>query len=187
MPAKNRFNPIDAIAAALPDEEYFPILARDPAMPALIGIWASLRVGNVAAAAENFTLLMSDDLVAHYMRHPDHAKSAEAIQVAQRAAEWRAANVGGPNGVPTWKSSLVRPKMMELSVVDDSTGRPAGDHGTANQAIEYALNVAEDHEAPDFLRAWQQGDLGEWPEFYDWLKTQEISEDAFSGIGETQQ
>jgi len=114
MAAKNRFNTIDCLEAALPDEEYFVLLARDPAMPALIGIWASLRLGNVTAAAENFTLLMSPDLVAHYKRHPDHAKAQEAVNVANRAAEWREANVGGPNGVPTWKKSLVRPKMMEL-------------------------------------------------------------------------
>jgi hypothetical protein len=117
MAAKDRFNPIDCLGAALPDEEYFVLLARDPAMPALLGIWASLRVGNVAAAAENFTLLCSPDLVAHYKRHPDHAKSQEAVATANRAAEWREANVGGSNGVPTWKESLVRPRMIELEPV----------------------------------------------------------------------
>ena len=117
MAAKNRFNHIDCMEAALPDEEYFVLLARDPAMPALLGIWASLRVGNVSAAAENFTLLMSPDLVSHYQRHPDEAKAAEAINVANLAAEWREANVGGPNGVPTWKSSLVRPKMIDLEAI----------------------------------------------------------------------
>jgi len=114
MAAKNRFNPIDCLGAALPDEEYFVLLARDPAMPAMLGIWASLRVGNLQAATDNFMLLMEPGLVRHYMEHPDGAKSEEAIETANRAAEWRAANVGGPNGVPTWKKSLVRPQMLEI-------------------------------------------------------------------------
>lgn len=127
MAAKNRFNQIDCLEAALPDEEYFVLLARDPAMPALLGIWASLRVGNVTAAAENFTLLCTPDLVAHYRRHPDQAKSTEAIQTANRAAEWREANMGGPNGVPIWKSSLVRPKMIELEIVPEPDDETKGD------------------------------------------------------------
>lgn len=114
MAAKNRFNHIDCLAAALPDEEYFVLLARDPAFPAMLGIWASLRVGNVQAATENFTLLCSPELMQHYMRHPDLAKSEEAIQTANRGADWRAENMNGPNGIPTWKSSLVRPQMMQV-------------------------------------------------------------------------
>ena len=114
MAAKNRFNAIDCLEAALPDEEYWLLLARDPAMPALLGIWASLRVGNLQAATENFMLLMSPDLVAHYQRHPDVAKSEETIATAQRAAEWRMENLNGPDGKPTWKQSLVRPKMMTM-------------------------------------------------------------------------
>lgn len=63
----------------------------------------------------------------------------------------------------------------DVSLVNDPrTGRPWGDHGTANQALEYAL----DHEAnfgdPEaFLRCWREGDLEEWPEFYVWLAEQE--------------
>ena len=57
--------------------------------------------------------------------------------------------------------------------IDERTGRPIGDHGTALQAIEYALNEIGDCEGVDFLRAWREGDLGEWPEFYDWLKRYE--------------
>lgn len=55
---------------------------------------------------------------------------------------------------------------------DPRTGRPVGDHGTAVQAIEYALEQVGDCEAVDFLRAWREGDLDEWPEFYPWLKGQ---------------
>jgi hypothetical protein len=112
MAAKNRHNHIDCLGSALPDEEYFVLLARDPAMPALLGIWASLRVGNAPAATENFMLLMSPELVQHYQKHPDIAKSQEAVDTANRAAEWREANLNGPDGKPTWKQSLVRPQMI---------------------------------------------------------------------------
>lgn len=113
MAAKNRHNPINCMGAALFDEEYFVLLARDPAMPALLGIWASLRVGNFAAAAENFQLLATRDLVEHYKRHPDIAKSQEAVDTANRAADWRERNLN-PGGTPAWKSSLVRPKMIDV-------------------------------------------------------------------------
>lgn len=115
MAAKNRFNPIDCLGSALPDEEYFVLLARDPAFPAMLAVWASLRVGNLKAASENFMLLMSPDLVRHYQKHPDIAKSEEAIATAQRGHEWREGNLkAGPAGKPSWKSSLVRPKMVDL-------------------------------------------------------------------------
>lgn len=55
--------------------------------------------------------------------------------------------------------------------LDPRTGRPFGDHGTAEQAIDFAISVA-DTEAEAFLRSWQQGDLDEWPEFYVWLAHQ---------------
>lgn len=114
MAAKNRHNHIDCLGSALPDEEYFVLLARDPAMPALLGIWSSLRVGNLQAATENFMLLMAPDLVSHYQRHPDIAKSQEAVDTANRAAEWRERNLDGPDGKPTWKQSLVRPQMLDV-------------------------------------------------------------------------
>lgn len=51
----------------------------------------------------------------------------------------------------------------------------AQDHGTAAQAIEWALEHNPDGalEAGTFLGRWREGDLDEWPEFYAWLKTQE--------------
>jgi hypothetical protein len=188
MAAKNRFNPIDCLGAALPDEEYWLLLARDPAMPAMLGIWASLRVGNLKAASENFMLLMAPDLVRHYQNHPDIAKSEETVETANRAAEWRERNLtAGPGGTPSWKQSLVRPKMLDLEVVsgcelaivgdDPRTGRPCGDHGTAEQAIRYALDHAG-NECQEFLQAWNEGALDEWPEFYPWLAAQEGSDNA---------
>jgi hypothetical protein len=59
--------------------------------------------------------------------------------------------------------------------VDETTDRPFGDHGTAEQAIDFMLDVHE----PDcgnqieFLRNWREGNLSEWPEFYAWLSKKE--------------
>lgn len=58
-------------------------------------------------------------------------------------------------------------------MTDPRTGRPLGDHGTANQAINYVLSRADlGCPAKDFLKCWREGDLDEWPEFYVWLKEQ---------------
>jgi len=60
--------------------------------------------------------------------------------------------------------------------IDERTGRPFGDHGTGDQAIEWMLNVNTDRDLYNneaFLGAWQDGDaFEEWPDFYEWLKTQ---------------
>lgn len=56
--------------------------------------------------------------------------------------------------------------------IDPRTGRPAGDHGTALQAIQYAVEW-ERLEADTFLKCWLEGDLDEWPEFYEWLKKED--------------
>jgi hypothetical protein len=42
------------------------------------------------------------------------------------------------------------------------------DFGTALDAITYAVEKCPD-EAAEFLRAWQDGALEEWPEFLRWL------------------
>jgi len=45
-------------------------------------------------------------------------------------------------------------------------------HGTANDAIEFVVSGAANcgpGEEVEFLRAWQQGTLDEWPEYYNWL------------------
>jgi hypothetical protein len=55
--------------------------------------------------------------------------------------------------------------------IDPNTGRPYGDHGTANDAIEYALDVLDFIDGPmEFLNDWREGAaFEEWPEFYRWL------------------
>jgi hypothetical protein len=55
---------------------------------------------------------------------------------------------------------------------DPRTGRPLGDHGTALQAIDWILNhcnSSDRFEIQPFLKSWMEGDLDEWPEFYEWL------------------
>jgi hypothetical protein len=64
---------------------------------------------------------------------------------------------------------------VKQAMLDERTGRPYGDHGTHNQALEYMLHVMEADPANqvEFIRAWSYGDLEEWPEFYEWLEDQE--------------
>lgn len=55
---------------------------------------------------------------------------------------------------------------------DPSTGRPFGDHGTAQDAIDFAVDIlAGEHHT--FLKCWREGNLTEWPEFYHWLAIKE--------------
>jgi hypothetical protein len=115
MATKEFIGPVDCLGAALPDEEYFMLLARDPLMPGLTMIWASLRVGDFQAALDNFTAMADPALVRHYMAHPDQAKSEEAVEVAQRGQAWRERNRGRGQDKPTWKKS--RAVGMERFVV----------------------------------------------------------------------
>lgn len=62
--------------------------------------------------------------------------------------------------------------MAQNDVARPATSRAPGDHGTGEQAIEWALKKAY-LELYEFLSAWQQGDAeNEWPEFYAWLDGQ---------------
>lgn len=59
----------------------------------------------------------------------------------------------------------------EESYIDPRTGRPLGDHGTALQAINWALHHAGSDlgELHAFLTNWLEGNLDQWPEYYAWL------------------
>lgn len=58
--------------------------------------------------------------------------------------------------------------------LDPATGRPLGDHGTADDAVAFVLdNVGDDIEALSFLRYWDAGDVRAWPDFYPWLAARE--------------
>lgn len=57
------------------------------------------------------------------------------------------------------------------AAIDPRTGRPLGDHGPAQAAIDYVLATRfPPGEESSFLRCWREGDLDEWPEFYPWLQ-----------------
>lgn len=128
MATKEFKGPVDCLGAALPDEEYFMLLARDPLMPGLTMIWASLRLGDIESALANFRALCAPQLVAHYVRNPDTAKSEEAVEVAQRGQAWRERNVAaGEDGKPSWKAS--RAVGMERFVVEYAERRPEDQGG----------------------------------------------------------
>jgi hypothetical protein len=93
MATKENIGPVDCLGAALPDEEYFMLLARDPLAAGLTMIWASLRLGDFASATANFqSLCTQPGLISHYREHPDQAKAEEAVEVAQRMVAWRERN-----------------------------------------------------------------------------------------------
>lgn len=51
--------------------------------------------------------------------------------------------------------------------------RALDNHGTHAQALEFALNVHDDTlYTYEFLKAWSEGALDEWPEFCEWLDRQ---------------
>jgi hypothetical protein len=54
------------------------------------------------------------------------------------------------------------------------TGRPLGDHGAAQDAIDFLLDHRQaPGEETEFLRCWREGNLEEWPEYYAWLASRE--------------
>ncbi len=61
--------------AAMPDEPMFVLLARDPNMPALVRLWASIRRTQIAEGARPTT---------------DLSQVEEAERLADRAVRWRA-------------------------------------------------------------------------------------------------
>lgn len=57
--------------------------------------------------------------------------------------------------------------------IDPRTQRPIGDHGTAQDAIDFVLAHCRTLECETFLRGWREGWLEEWPEYYVWLADRE--------------
>lgn len=57
--------------------------------------------------------------------------------------------------------------------VDPRTGRPFGDHGTSQDAIDFSLCSFDPDmmgQEREFLEAWRDGAaFEEWPLYYDWL------------------
>lgn len=76
-------------------------------------------------------------------------------------------------------------------MIDERTGRQIGDRGTYSHALTFALDVYPDMadgagDSTDFLRAWREGALDEYPEFYAWLAEQEAPPAEAPGIGRTE-
>lgn len=51
--------------------------------------------------------------------------------------------------------------------------RAPDDHGTYEDIVTFALNVHDDRlQTYELLEAWNEGNLEEWPEYYEWLEKQ---------------
>lgn len=59
-----------------------------------------------------------------------------------------------------------------MASIDPRTGLPHGDHGTLEEAVEWALDEHEDClGSVTFLRCWREGDATEeWQDYYLWLR-----------------
>jgi hypothetical protein len=93
---------------------------------------------------------------------------------------WMVGKGGGCDYAPSAIVSVNGERMTFLdppwlnAAYDDRTGRRYGDHGTAQQALEWALHegdrVLEVDDPIQFLLAWREGGAWrDWPEFYRWL------------------
>lgn len=67
-----------------------------------------------------------------------------------------------------------RPLEVAGPRIDPNTGRPLGDHGTANDALEWMWDHSGDVDPGNqaaFLECWRDGSaFEEWPEYYVWMK-----------------
>lgn len=95
MGTRNSPGIFNCYAAALPDEEVFTVLGRDPATPATIRFWAEerQRLGKVVTT-------------------DDQQRIREALVVADRAEDWRAQMIeAAGDGDPVWR--LPRPEGLD--------------------------------------------------------------------------
>lgn len=92
MGTKTNPGEYDCYANALPDEEQFQLLARDPLAPGLTRLWAAIRTGDRHLLFSAVSELQG--FVPHYAEAPETAPAAEALDCAERMRRWRAANEG---------------------------------------------------------------------------------------------
>lgn len=96
MGTRNNPGMFNCYASALPDEEVFTVLGRDPATPATIRFWVAerQRLGKVVTM-------------------DDQQRMREALVVADRAEDWRARMIeaAGEDGDPVWR--LPRPAGLD--------------------------------------------------------------------------
>lgn len=86
MGTKNNPAPFDCYANALPDEEMFVLLARDPDAPALVEQWADNRAWAIATGKRP---------------ESDMAMVTEARECAAKMRRWRFQNEGAWRTPPT--------------------------------------------------------------------------------------
>jgi hypothetical protein len=62
---------------------------------------------------------------------------------------------------------------IKQKMLDENTGFPVGFHGGHSHAVDYMLDrmEADPGNQVEFLRAWREGNLEEWPEYYEHLHT----------------
>lgn len=92
MSSKMNPGPFDCIGAALPDEPYFVLLARDTTAPGLIRAWADKRRSDLLA------LDLYDD--------EDMARCRDAEMIAHDMMGWRKQNQG------VWRDESARRELM---------------------------------------------------------------------------
>lgn len=88
MGTRNTPGPFNCYAAALPDEEVFTVLGRDPATPATIRFWVEerQRLGKVVTT-------------------DDQQRMREALLIADRAHDWREKMIElADGGDPVWRN-----------------------------------------------------------------------------------
>lgn len=93
MGTKQHPGSFDCLAAALPDEPMFVLLARDPLAGFLVSIWSKVRYGDWEAAHAVFDAMLSR-AGPPYIAEPDVDKAGEAIDCAMSMFAWRAENDG---------------------------------------------------------------------------------------------
>lgn len=97
----SKLNPgkFDCMAAALPDEPTFTLLARDPLAAFLTGIWGQIRAGYPDNAKVVFDQML-DRAAWQYAKEPDTEKAEEALDCSRDMFDWRATHPKPPGGWP---------------------------------------------------------------------------------------
>lgn len=86
MGTKDNPGPFDCSAAAEPNEPLFTLLARDPAAPGLVELWAAHRAGDIRDMVRAFAALVQT--VRAVGPTDALAKADEASRTAQAMREW---------------------------------------------------------------------------------------------------
>ena len=136
----------------------------------------SLYMGSLAIGSLYYALngIKSRDTLAELLGRASDAQIDAALGVCANIIKYMRENP--TKACPTCGSTVLAEVLEpeKPTPIDPNTGRPFGDHGEGHQAIQFALEEIDDPlNRLTFLENWMFDDLGEWPEFYTWLKGQE--------------